>query len=120
MRDATRGGLAAVLCEFAEKSGLGIEINEANIPVKDEVRGICELLGFEPLHLANEGKVLMIAGKRSGNKVLEKMKEQKVGKDSAIIGRMVKDHPKKVKLITSSGGSRWIDLPAGEQLPRIC
>ena len=91
-----------------------------NIPVKNEVRGICELLGFDPLHLANEGKVLMVAGKRSGSKILDLMKKQKYGKDSAIIGRMVKDHPKKVKLITSSGGSRWVDLPAGEQLPRIC
>ena len=120
MRDATRGGLAAVLCEFAEKSGLGIEINENSIPVKEEVRGICELLGFEPLHLANEGKVVIIAGNQCGSKILDVMKKQKAGKNSSIIGRMVTDHPKKVKLITSSGGSRWIDLPSGEQLPRIC
>jgi hydrogenase expression/formation protein HypE len=120
MRDATRGGLAAVLCEFAEKSGLGIEITEADVPVKDEVRGICELLGFDPLHLANEGKVILVAGKQNGRKILEVMRKQKTGKDGAIIGRMVSEHLGKVKLITSSGGSRWIDLPAGEQLPRIC
>jgi hydrogenase expression/formation protein HypE len=120
MRDATRGGLAAVLCEFAEKSGLGIEITEADVPVKDEVRGICELLGFDPLHLANEGKVILVAGKQSGRKVLEVMRKHKPGKEGAIIGRMVSEHPGKVKLITTSGGSRWIDLPAGEQLPRIC
>ncbi len=120
MRDATRGGLAAVLCEFAEKSGLGIEIDETSIPVKLEVKAMCELLGFDPLTIANEGKVVMVVDKRWGKRVLEIMKKNKKGKNSAVIGRIVEDHKGKVQLRTSSGGSRWIDLPAGEQLPRIC
>jgi hydrogenase expression/formation protein HypE len=120
MRDATRGGLAAVLCEFAEKSGLGIEIDEKAIPVKDEVRGLCELLGFDPLNLANEGKIIIVAAKRNAGSILDGMHIHEFGRDGSIIGRMVPDHPGKVKLKTVTGGSRWIDLPAGEQLPRIC
>ncbi|MCX6243858.1 MAG: hydrogenase expression/formation protein HypE [Bacteroidetes bacterium] len=120
MRDATRGGLAAVLCEFAEKSGYGIEIDERTVPVKEEVNGMCELLGFDPLHVANEGKVVMVVEKKYVEEVLCIMKRQNQGKKSAVIGRIVEDHKKKVKLRTVSGGSRWIDLPAGEQLPRIC
>jgi hydrogenase expression/formation protein HypE len=120
MRDATRGGLAAVLCEFAEKSGFGIEIDETKIPVQQEVRAMCELLGFDPVTIANEGKVVLVVDKRQGEDVLEIMKRNKKGKNSAVIGRIVEDHKGKVRLITSSGGSRWIDLPAGDQLPRIC
>jgi hydrogenase expression/formation protein HypE len=120
MRDATRGGLAAVLCEFAGKSGFGIEIDEMKIPVKQEVTAMCELLGFDPLIIANEGKVVMVVDKRYGEEVLKIMKRNKKGKDGAIIGRIVDDHKGKVRLRTSSGGSRWVDLPAGEQLPRIC
>ena len=120
MRDATRGGLAAVLCEFAEKSGFGIEIDETKIPVKQEVKAMCELLGFDPLTIANEGKVVMVVDKRGGEDILEIMKRNKKGKNSAVIGRIVEDHKGKVRLKTSSGGSRWIDLPAGDQLPRIC
>jgi hydrogenase expression/formation protein HypE len=120
MRDATRGGLAAVLCEFAEMTGFGIDIDEANIPVREEVRGLCELLGFEPLHQANEGKVVIVAGKRESSKILDLMQRQKDGKGSAIIGRIVSEHPSRVRQFTTSGGSRWVDLPFGEQLPRIC
>jgi hydrogenase expression/formation protein HypE len=120
MRDATRGGLAAVLCEFAEKSGFGIEIDEGTIPVKEEVKAMCELLGLDPLHVANEGKVVLVVSNRCAEKVLGIMKRQKPGKKSAMIGRIVEDPQKKVRLKTVSGGNRWIDLPVGEQLPRIC
>ena len=120
MRDATRGGLAGVLFEFAEKTGFGIEIEESEIPVRPEVNGMCELLGFDPLHVANEGKFILVAAQRYGNKILEIMKKDKNGKSSAIIGKIVDGHKHKVLLHTASGGKRWIDLPTGEQLPRIC
>jgi hydrogenase expression/formation protein HypE len=120
MRDATRGGLAGVLCELAGKTGLGIEINEENIPVREEVNGMCELLGFDPLHVANEGKIILVAAERYGKKILEIMKKDKQGKTSAIIGKITEGHKGKVLLNTTSGGKRWIDIPTGEQLPRIC
>jgi hydrogenase expression/formation protein HypE len=120
MRDATRGGLAAVLTEFAEKSGFGIEISEKAVPVKEEVIGMCELLGFDPMHLANEGKVVIVASNTKTRNILHTMNHHKYGRKGAVIGRIVKEHPGKVKMITGTGGSRWVDLPAGEQLPRIC
>jgi len=84
------------------------------------VKAMCEMLGFDPLNIANEGKVVLVVDKRRGDKVLEILRRNKKGKNSAVIGRIVEDPKKKVKLKTSSGGTRWIDLPAGEQLPRIC
>lgn len=120
MRDATRGGLAAVLAELCEKRSFGIDLNEALIPLTDGVRGMCELLGFDPLHVANEGKVVMVVSPEKSQTLLEKVKNHPLGRDAAIIGVVTENHPSKVWLLTQVGGKRLLDLPAGEQLPRIC
>ena len=120
MRDATRGGLATVLCELAESKNFGIEINEDNLPVNENVRGMCELLGFDPLYVANEGKVVMVVGKEDAEKVLAVLKKNKFGREAAVIGEVVDEHRGKAWLTTGIGGRRIIDMLAGEQLPRIC
>lgn len=120
MRDATRGGLATVLCELAESKNFGIEIDEAALPVNENVRGMCELLGFDPLYVANEGKVLMVVGSEDADTVLETLRNNEFGQESAIIGEVVDDHKGKAWLTTGIGGRRIIDMLAGEQLPRIC
>jgi hydrogenase expression/formation protein HypE len=120
MRDATRGGLATVLCELAEKKNFGIEINEAALPVNENVRGMCELLGFDPLYVANEGKVVMVVGKKDAEKVLETLRKNELGQKAAIIGEVVNEHLGRAWLTTGIGGRRIIDMLAGEQLPRIC
>ncbi len=120
MRDATRGGLATVLCELAEDNNFGIEINESELPVNENVRGMCELLGFDPLYVANEGKVVMVVGKEDADKVLEELTKNELGAEAAIIGEIVNEHNGKAWLTTGIGGRRIIDMLAGEQLPRIC
>jgi hydrogenase expression/formation protein HypE len=120
IRDATRGGLATVACELAEKTKLGIIIDEEAIPVKDGVQAICELFGFDPLFLANEGKMLIVTPAEKAQKVLHVLKSDDLGKDAAIIGEITNANPGKVVLKTISGGKRLIDMPAGTQLPRIC
>jgi hydrogenase expression/formation protein HypE len=120
MRDATRGGLATVLCELAENKRFGIEIDEAALPVNENVRGMCELLGFDPLYVANEGKVVMVVGKEDAVQVLEVLRKNELGKDAAIIGEVVDEHHGRAWLTTGIGGRRIIDMLAGEQLPRIC
>lgn len=120
MRDATRGGLATVLCEIAENKNLGIEVNEANIPVKEVVSGACEVFGFDPLYLANEGKVVMFVDGNVAEGIVEELKKHPLGKQATIIGEVVDDHPKKVLLQTAIGGRRILDMLAGEMLPRIC
>lgn len=120
MRDATRGGLATVLCELAENNKFGIEINEETLPVNENVRGMCELLGFDPLYVANEGKVVMVVGAEDADKVLAVLQKNELGKQAAIIGEVVDDHKGKAWLTTGIGGRRIIDMLAGEQLPRIC
>ncbi len=120
MRDATRGGLATVLNEFAEASQCGIRINEADIPIRNQVRGMCEILGLDPLYLANEGKVIAIVPEEKAEAVLAAMKKHPAGKDSVIIGEVVANPINRVVLKTSFGGDRIIDMLVGEQLPRIC
>ena len=120
MRDPTRGGVATVLNEIATKAKLGIEIDESELPIRDGVKAMCELLGYDPLHMANEGKVLIVAGKRTGNSLLEIMKKDKLGRQSAIIGSVVADHPGKVVMNTLTGGRRIVDSLSGDPLPRIC
>ncbi len=120
MRDATRGGLATVLCELAEQKNIGIELNETDIPVKEEVRGVCELLGFDPLYIANEGKVVIIVKNENAKEVLEIMKKHPLGKESRIIGELKDINPGLVWLNTQIGGKRLVDKLSGEQLPRIC
>lgn len=118
MRDPTRGGIASTLNEIVSKSQLGIELLEKNIPTKENVMGVCELLGLDPLYIANEGKMLFIVGKEAAEKVLEKLRE--IGeREAQIIGEIISE-PKRVLLKTLSGGRRIVDLLSGEPLPRIC
>ncbi|MEA3280764.1 MAG: AIR synthase-related protein, partial [Thermodesulfobacteriota bacterium] len=98
----------------------GMRIYEERLPVKDEVAGICELLGFDPLYIANEGKLIAFVGQDDAEDVLSAMKEDKYGKDASIIGEVVSDSPGKVFMQTRIGGSRIVDMLTGEQLPRIC
>jgi len=120
LRDPTRGGLATALNEIAEQSGVGIEIEEEKIPVKEEVRGVCEMLGFDPLYIANEGKLVAFVPQRDCLKILNVMRNNRYGKDSQIIGSVVARHKGKVLVNTSVGGERVLDMLTGEQLPRIC
>jgi hydrogenase expression/formation protein HypE len=120
MRDPTRGGVATVLNELAEKISLGIEISESDLPVKSGVKAMCELLGFDPLHIANEGKVIIVTGEKEGQDILQLLKKNEYGKESIIIGMVVADHPGKVVLKNETGGRRIIDSLTGDQLPRIC
>jgi hydrogenase expression/formation protein HypE len=120
MRDATRGGLATVLCELSEKHDFGIELIESSIPVQESVRGLCEIFGFDPLYMANEGKVVMIVGKDDADKVIETLRADELGKGAAIIGEVTESNKKMVVMKTSIGGNRIVDMLAGEQLPRIC
>lgn len=120
MRDATRGGLGTVLAELAKNKNYGIMIDETSLIIKENVKSICELLGFDPLYVANEGKVLMVVGKEDADKVLNAIKKHEKGKNSSIIGEIVDQYHGKSWITTSIGGKRIIDMLAGEQLPRIC
>lgn len=120
MRDLTRGGLAGVLNELAGMTGSGISINEVSILVDDPVKGVCEMLGFDPLYLANEGKVLIVAGADETEKAVEILRSDKLGKYSSVIGEIVPDKRNLVILNTCAGGKRILDMPSGAQLPRIC
>jgi hydrogenase expression/formation protein HypE len=120
MRDPTRGGLATTLNELAISSNYGMIIKEDLIPVKEEVRGACEILGFDPLYLANEGKIITIVSQESAPAVLEIMKKNPLGKEASLIGTVVDKPQGKVLLETSIGNKRILDMLTGEQLPRIC
>ncbi len=119
MRDPTRGGLAT-LNEISATSGYNIAIEELEIPMKKSVSTLCEILGFDPLYMANEGKLIAIVSKGAALKVLSKMKRHALGKDARIIGEVKKERDRKVYLKTQSGGLRILDMITGEQLPRIC
>ena len=120
LRDPTRGGVGTALNEIAEKSGVGIKIYEDKIPLKKEVSGACELLGFDPLYLANEGKLLAFVSAEDTDTVLAAIAANPYGRDAAVIGEVVADHTGKVFMKTRIGGERIVDMLAGEQLPRIC
>jgi hydrogenase expression/formation protein HypE len=120
LRDATRGGLSAVLNELAAASGVGIEFEEERVPVTDAVNAACEMLGLDPFYIANEGKLVAIVAPQVADAMLEIMRRHPYGRDAAIIGRVTEAHPKRVVAKTAIGGSRVVDLPAGELLPRIC
>jgi len=119
LRDPTRGGLATTLNELAMQSNVGIMIDEANIPINDAVRGACELLGYDPLYVANEGVLVSIVPADEAPNILAKMIENKYGQDAQIIGEVIAE-PKKVLLKTALGTTRIVDMLAGELLPRIC
>ncbi len=120
LRDPTRGGLATTLNEFAGQSSVGIRVVESKIPVSPAVAGACELLGLDPLYVANEGKMVAIVAAADTDKVLAQMKRNLYGQDATIIGEVVTDHPGRVVMQTLLGANRIIDLLAGELLPRIC
>ncbi|MBM3120127.1 MAG: hydrogenase expression/formation protein HypE [Chloroflexi bacterium] len=120
LRDPTRGGLATTLNEFARQSNVGIRVEETKIPVHDGVRAACELLGFDPLYVANEGKLIAIVAPHDAEKVLTKMKRNHYGTDASIIGEVTNEHKGKVVMKTRLGASRIVDMLSGELLPRIC
>jgi hydrogenase expression/formation protein HypE len=120
LRDPTRGGVATALNEVAKQSAVGIELEESNLPVRPEVNAACELLGLDPLYVANEGKVLVVVAPEDAHQVLNKMRQHPLGRESCIIGRVVSEHPGRVVLHTGIGGRRIVDMLSGEQLPRIC
>ena len=120
LRDPTRGGLATTLNEFARQSRAGIDIDEASIPVNKSVLSACELLGFDPLYVANEGKLVAVVAPADADKVLDKMKQNQYGREAVIIGEVVNEHPGRVVMKTRLGASRIVDVLVGELLPRIC
>lgn len=119
-RDATRGGLASALNEMAEAAGLGVEIDETALPLREEVRGVCEILGLDPLYLANEGTLVLFVPPDQAGAALQAMQARPEGRGAAIIGRATAAHPGQVRMITAFGGARIVDMLVGEQLPRIC
>lgn len=120
LRDPTRGGVATILNELAAASNVGINIDEKRIPVRDSVKGACEILGLDPLYVANEGKLCVIAPPHAAPRLLERMRQHPLGRDACVIGEVVAEHPRMVLAKTEIGGTRVVDLLFGEQLPRIC
>jgi hydrogenase expression/formation protein HypE len=120
LRDPTRGGVASALNEIAASACVGIELEEASIPLWDEVKGACEILGLDPLYVANEGKCLAIVAPEAAEAALEAMCSHPLGGEAAIIGRVAEGHPGVVILRSRVGGKRVVDMLSGEQLPRIC
>jgi hydrogenase expression/formation protein HypE len=120
MRDPTRGGLASSLNEIAEKAKVGMLIKEENIPVLDEVKAACEILGLDPLYIANEGKMVAIVSDDIAENVLREWRKTELGKEAEIIGEVISDNPGTVVMKTTIGSNRIVDMISGEQLPRIC
>ena len=120
LRDPTRGGVGTTLNELAGSSNVGIRIKEAVLPVRDDVKGACELLGLDPIYLANEGKLLAFVAPEAAERVLAVMKKMEYGENSCIIGEVVAEHPGQVVLETIIGSARIVDMLHGEPLPRIC
>ncbi len=120
LRDPTRGGTAAVLNEIASQAQVGILLEEEAIPVREEVRGFCDILGFDPLYLANEGKLLAFVDEKDTDIVLNAMHANPYGKDAKVIGKVIDKARGEVGLKTTVGGIRIVDMPQGEQIPRIC
>ena len=120
LRDATRGGLAAALNELAKSSQLGIDFDEGRVPMQPAVKAACEMLGMDPFYVANEGKLVAIVKDEVADEMLAAMQSHPLGQQATIIGKVVAEHPGMVVSKTAIGGSRVVDLPAGELLPRIC
>ena len=120
LRDPTRGGVATALNEIARQSSVGIAVDESAIPVREPVRGVCELLGLDPLYVANEGKLLAVVAAGDAGDVLAAMRGRPEGRDAVVIGRVTDDAQRLVVLETRIGGRRVVDMLAGDQLPRIC
>jgi hydrogenase expression/formation protein HypE len=120
LRDPTRGGISSALNEIAQKSNLGILIQQNKIPVTEQVKAACELLGLDPLYIANEGKILLFTPADRTEDVLSIMRMNKYGKNACVIGEVIEEPKGKVYMDTTIGGQRMIDMLTGEQLPRIC
>jgi len=120
MRDPTRGGVASTLNEIAMTAKVGIFIEEEKIPVAEEVKGACEILGLDPLYIANEGKLIAFVSENKATEVLETMRSHPLGKEACIIGKVTSSDPEIVIMKTSIGSTRIVDMMSGEQLPRIC
>ena len=120
MRDPTRGGLGTTLVEIAKQSNVCIQIEETNLPIKKEVKTVCELLGFDPLYMANEGKVVIILPEEKCNKALEILQKHKYGQNAVRIGTVIDNKQSRVLLRTPLGSNRVIEMLMGEMLPRIC
>ena len=120
MRDPTRGGISSALNELAEASNVGVILEEAAIPIRPDVRGACDMLGLDPLYVANEGKLIAVVPAESAEQVLAAMRAHPLGNNSALIGKITDDHAGMVVLRTLIGGERVVTMLTGEQLPRIC
>jgi hydrogenase expression/formation protein HypE len=120
MRDPTRGGLSSALNELADASSVGVSLKEEAIPLRPEVRAACEMLGLDPLYVANEGKLIAVVPPEEADRALDAMRSHPLGQNAAIVGDVVGDHPRMVVLRSRVGGQRVVTLLAGEQLPRIC
>jgi hydrogenase expression/formation protein HypE len=112
--------VATILNEISSQSNVGIQIREQLVPVRESVKGACEILGLDPLYVANEGKLVAIVSPEAADAVLSRMREHPLGKDAAIIGEVVSSYPGMVRMETGIGGTRILDVMFGEQLPRIC
>ena len=120
LRDPTRGGLSSTLNEIAGSSRVGMELEEAAMPVREEVRGACEMLGLDPMYVANEGKLVAIVSQAAAERALAGLRSHPLGADARIVGRVTKEHPRMVVMRTTFGTTRIVDMLAGDQLPRIC
>jgi hydrogenase expression/formation protein HypE len=120
LRDPTRGGITSALTEITQVAKVGMLLNEAHIPISEEVKGACEILGLDPLYVANEGKLLAVVAPADADRVLSAMHSHPLGKEAAIIGEVTSNHPGFVMMKTRVGGTRVVDMLSGEQLPRIC
>ncbi|MCK5426179.1 MAG: hydrogenase expression/formation protein HypE, partial [Thermodesulfovibrionia bacterium] len=119
MRDPTRGGVATVLAELSEKTGLGVEVFEEKVPVREDVRFISDMLGYDPLYIANEGKAIIITSPEAADRIIGILKKHLLGRDAVVIGNITSKF-ERVRLKTSIGGERFLDLLEEELLPRIC
>jgi hydrogenase expression/formation protein HypE len=120
LRDPTRGGLATTLNELAKQSKVSIRIEEEKVPVRDEVLAACEMLGFDPLYVANEGRLVAVVPAEDADKVLKAMRRNHYGKEASLIGEVSANNPGRVVMRTTIGASRIVDMMVGDPLPRIC
>jgi hydrogenase expression/formation protein HypE len=120
LRDPTRGGVTSALSEIAQSARVGMLLDEARIPINEEVKGACEILGLDPLYVANEGKLIAIVDRKDVEATLKSLRSNPLGKDAAVIGEIVNEHPGFVTMKSRVGGIRVVDMLSGEQLPRIC
>jgi hydrogenase expression/formation protein HypE len=120
MRDPTRGGLATTLNEFVQKSAVGIRIEESSIPVRNDVQALCEMAGYDPLYIANEGKAIIVVSEAYAERVVSILHDHELGKNAKIIGIVTKENTGSVVLKTAIGGERIVDMLTGDMFPRIC